>query len=168
MSIRNNSSKISRCNSLIKELHGDFTQKWSKPRSSEHLLRVYSLFTCHLLSSSLKLTFHKALTKQVKLYACLTCEFVADIHHLKFQNLQNNVLRTTGKFPRCTAIHDFHTYFNLPYVYDYKIKLCRLQAEVIRNHENEHIRSLGQGLAKHRKYKSLKLGDGQAWDRSSV
>jgi hypothetical protein len=46
-------------------------------------------------------------------------------------------------------------------------KLCRQQAEVIQNHENEHVRSIGQGEAKNRKYQGLKLGDGQAYDRSS-
>jgi hypothetical protein len=40
------------------------------------------------------------------------------------------------------------------------------QAEVIQNHENEHIRGIGQGEAKRRKYKRLRLGCGQAYDRS--
>jgi hypothetical protein len=53
--------------------------------------------------------------------------------------------------------------FNLLYVYDYTAKLCRQQAEVIQNHENEHIRSIGQGEEIHRKYKRLKLADGQAY-----
>jgi hypothetical protein len=48
--------------------------------------------------------------------------------------------------------------FNLPYVYDYIIKLCRQRAEVTKNHENKHIRSIGQGEAKPREYKTLKLG----------
>jgi hypothetical protein len=52
-------------------------------------------------------------------------------------------------------------------VYDYITKLCRKKAEVIQNHENEHVRSIGQGEATHRKYKRLKLGGGQAYDRSS-
>jgi hypothetical protein len=46
-------------------------------------------------------------------------------------------------------------------------KLCRQQAEVIQNHENEHVRSIGQGEDRHRKYKRLKLGRGQAYDRLS-
>jgi hypothetical protein len=57
-----------------------------------------------------------------------------------------------------------HTAFNLPYVYDY-IKLCRKQAEVIRNHENKHVRGIGQGEATHRNYKRLKLGGSLAYDR---
>jgi hypothetical protein len=83
------------------------------------------------------------------------------------QRLQNNVLPTIRNFPRCTPIRDFHTAFNLPYVYDYITKLCRKQAEVIQNHENERIRGKGQGEARHRKYMRLKLGGGQAYDRSS-
>jgi hypothetical protein len=48
-----------------------------------------------------------------------------------------------------------------------KQKLCRQQAEVIQNHENENVRNIGQGEARHRKYKRLKLGGGHAYDRSS-
>jgi hypothetical protein len=47
------------------------------------------------------------------------------------------------------------------------IKLCRQQAEVVQNHENEHVHSIGQGEARHRKYKRLKHGGGQAYGRSS-
>jgi hypothetical protein len=60
-----------------------------------------------------------------------------------------------------------HTAFSLPYVYDYITKLGRQHAEVIQNHENEHVHSIGQGEARHRKYKRLKLDGGQAYDRSS-
>jgi hypothetical protein len=41
------------------------------------------------------------------------------------------------------------------------------QAEVIQNHDNEVVRNIGQGEARHRKYKRHKLGGGQAYDRSS-
>jgi hypothetical protein len=47
-------------------------------------------------------------------------------------------------------------------------KLCRQQAEVIQNHDNENDRNIGQGEARHRKYKSLKLGGGHVYDRSSI
>jgi hypothetical protein len=40
--------------------------------------------------------------------------------------------------------------------------------EVFQNHSNENVRNIGQGEANHRKYKRLKLGGGQAHDRSSV
>jgi hypothetical protein len=46
-------------------------------------------------------------------------------------------------------------------------KLSRQQAEVIQNYENANVRNIGQGEARHRKYKRLKLGDGQAYDRSN-
>jgi hypothetical protein len=42
------------------------------------------------------------------------------------------------------------------------------KAEVIQNHDNENVRNIGQGEARHRKYKKLKLVGGQAYDRSSV
>jgi hypothetical protein len=41
------------------------------------------------------------------------------------------------------------------------------QAEFIQNHDNENVCIIGQGEARHRKYKRLKLGSGQAYDRSS-
>jgi hypothetical protein len=46
-------------------------------------------------------------------------------------------------------------------------ELCRQQAEVILNHDNENVRCIGQGEARHRKYKRLNLGGGQAYDRLS-
>jgi hypothetical protein len=39
-------------------------------------------------------------------------------------------------------------------------KLCRRQAEIIHNHENENVRYIGQGETPHRKHKILKLGGG--------
>jgi hypothetical protein len=48
------------------------------------------------------------------------------------------------------------------------LKLCRQQAEVIHNHENANVRNIGQIEAQHRKYKRLKLGGCQAYDRSSA
>jgi hypothetical protein len=87
---------------------------------------------------------------------------------LKLQRLQNKVLRTFGNLPRRTPVRELHKAFNIAYIYDYIIKLCRQQAEVIRNHENAKVRSIGQGEARRQKYKRLKLGSGQAYDRSSV
>jgi hypothetical protein len=86
---------------------------------------------------------------------------------MKLQHLQNKVLRTIGKFSRNTLIHDIHISFQIPYVYDFKTKLCKQQAKVIQHHENIHVRNIGQGEARHRKYKRLKLGGGQAYDRLS-
>jgi hypothetical protein len=67
----------------------------------------------------------------------------------------------------CTPVSDLHTAFNLPYVFDYITKLCKQQAEVIQKQASEHVRSIGQGEASHRKYKRLNLGGGQPYDRSS-
>jgi hypothetical protein len=57
--------------------------------------------------------------------------------------------------------------FQIPFVYDYITKLCREQAEAIQNRDNENVRNTEQSEARHRKYKRLKLGSGQAYDRSS-
>jgi hypothetical protein len=42
----------------------------------------------------------------------------------------------------------------------------RQQAEVIQNHEDANVRKIAQGEPRHRKYKRLKPGGGQAYDRS--
>jgi hypothetical protein len=63
--------------------------------------------------------------------------------------------------------HHWHLAFPIPFVYDYITKLCRQQAEVIQNHDNENVCTIGHGEARHRKYRRLKLGGGQAYDRSS-
>jgi hypothetical protein len=52
-------------------------------------------------------------------------------------------------------------------IYDYITKLCRQQAEVLQNHENANVRNIAQVEPRHRKFKELKLGGGQAYDRSS-
>jgi hypothetical protein len=36
-----------------------------------------------------------------------------------------------------------------------------------KNHENANVRNIGQGEPRHRKYKGLKLGGGEAYDRTS-
>jgi hypothetical protein len=62
---------------------------------------------------------------------------------MKLQRLQTKVLRTIGNFPRRTPVRDVHMAFHLPYVYDYMKKLCRQQAEVIQNHDNENVHNIG-------------------------
>jgi hypothetical protein len=94
--------------------------------------------------------------------------FAAVSHLLKLQGLQNKVLRTIGSFPRRTSVRDMHVAFQIPYVYDYITQTCRQQAELIQNHENENVRYIEQGEARHRKYKRLKLGGGHVYDCSSV
>jgi hypothetical protein len=56
------------------------------------------------------------------------------------------------------------TALSLPSIYDYKLKLCRNQAEVAQNHDNGHVRSIEQSEARHRTYKRLKRGNGQSYD----
>jgi hypothetical protein len=50
-----------------------------------------------------------------------------------------------------------HKAFQMPYVYDYIIKSCRQQAEVIQNHENENVRYIGQGKAHTENIRGLNL-----------
>jgi hypothetical protein len=101
-------------------------------------------------------------------YACPTWEFQAETYLLKLQRIQNKVLRTIGNLPRSTLVHDIHVAFQSPYVYDFITKLCRRQAEIIHNHENENVHNIEQGETPHRKHKRLKLGGGHLYDRSSV
>jgi hypothetical protein len=87
---------------------------------------------------------------------------------MKLQCLQNKVLRTTGYFPRRTPVRDLHMAFKLLYVqvYDY-IKIMQATSRSHTKHENENVRNVGEDEARHRKYKILKLGGGQAYDCSS-
>jgi hypothetical protein len=130
-------------------------------------IRVYSLFKSERLNANIKLTLHKVLIRSVMTYAYPAWEFAADTYLLKLQRLQNRVLRTIGNFPRRTPVRELHVAFKIPYVYDFITNLCRQQTEVIQNHVNPNVRNIGQGEAQHRKYKRLKLGGGQAYDRSS-
>jgi hypothetical protein len=80
-------------------------------------------------------------------YAYPTWELAAESHLLKLQCLQNRVLRTTENFPKRTLVRDLHMAFQIPYIYDYIMKLCRQKAEVIQNHDNENVHNIGQGEA---------------------
>jgi hypothetical protein len=60
------------------------------------------------------------------------------------------------KFKINTGSH-LHMAFQVPYIYDYIMKLCRQQAEAIQNHENAKVPDIGQGEARHRKCKRLNL-----------
>jgi hypothetical protein len=62
----------------------------------------------------------------------------------------------------CTPVCKLHVAFKIPYMYGYMT-----QFEVILNYVNRNIRGVEQGEVRHRKYKGLKLGDGQAYDSSS-
>jgi hypothetical protein len=100
-------------------------------------------------------------------YVCSAWEFAANTHLIKLQRLRNKVLHTIDNFPRATPVREMHMAFHFPYVYDYMPKLCRQQAEVILNHDNENVRYIGQGEARHIKYKKLKIGGGRAYGLSS-
>jgi hypothetical protein len=100
-------------------------------------------------------------------YACPAWDFAADTHLMKLQRLQNRVLSTSGTFPRPTLDRELHMAFQVPYIYDSITTLCRQQSEVIQNHVDANVRYIGNGEARHRKYKRLKLGGGQAYARSS-
>jgi hypothetical protein len=129
-------------------------------------IRICSLFKSERLSANIKLTIHKAQMRSVMTFFP-AWELAADTYHLQLQRLRNKVLRTIGNFPKCTTVRDLHTAFDLPCGYDYITKLCRQQAEVIQNHENERVRCVWQGKARHRKYRRLKFGGGQAYNRTS-
>jgi hypothetical protein len=129
-------------------------------------IRIYFLFRSQRLSAKIKLTLHKALIRSVMAYACTAWKFSKETYLFKIEALK--VLHTIGNFPRCTPIRDLHTAFNLPYVYDYVTKLCRQLPEVIQNPDNVHVRSIGQGEERRRKYKRTKIGGGQAHGRSSA
>jgi hypothetical protein len=126
-------------------------------------IRIYSLFKSERLSANIKLTLHKALIRSVIIYAWPAWEFAAESHLLKLHRLQNGVLHTIGSFPRRTLVCDMHDD-----AYDYITKSCRQQAEVIQNHGNENVRYIGQGKARHRKYRRLKLGSDHVYNCSSV
>jgi hypothetical protein len=130
-------------------------------------IKIYSLFKSERLSTNINLTLYKALASVIMTYACPAWEFAAYNHLLELQLRQNKILRNIGNFPKCTPVRDLYMAFKLLYLYDYIIKLCRQQIEVIQNHKNTNVRNIGQGEPRHRKYKGLNLGGGQAYDRSS-
>jgi hypothetical protein len=108
---------------------------------------LYSLSKSERLTANINLALLKALIRFVMTYAFLAWKFVAESHLLKLQRLQNLVLRNIGKFPRRTSVRDLNVVFQIPYVYDFIMKLCRQQIEVIQNHDNENVRNIGQGEA---------------------
>jgi hypothetical protein len=137
-----------------------FTVKKKAASSSETLvsskalrisISIYPLLKTECLSVSTKLTLYKTLIRSVLTYACPAWEFAADSHLLKWQRLQNKVLRTIGNLPRRTLTRDLHMAFKITYLNDFFTKLCRQQATVIPNHENVNIGNIGQGEARHRK-----------------
>jgi hypothetical protein len=133
-------------------------------QSLAYYIGTHSLFKSGSLSTNIKLTLYKALIRSLTIYACPTCENAVDAHLLKLQCLQNRVLRVIGNLNRCTQVRELNVAFKVPNVYDYITKLCRTQDKVLLNHVNPIRRGIGQGEARHRR---LKLGGGQAYDRSA-
>jgi hypothetical protein len=81
---------------------------------------------------------------------------------LKFERLQNKFLGTIGNFARGTLVLDLHVAFKIRVVYDFVTKLSRQQAEVILKRHNLSLRNIEQ----RKKYKRLKPGGEQTYDRS--
>jgi hypothetical protein len=79
-------------------------------------IRLYSLFKSGRLNANIKLTLPKSLIRSIMTYTCPALEFAAETHLLKLQRLQNQVLHTTGNFPRRTSVRDLHVAFQIPYV----------------------------------------------------
>jgi hypothetical protein len=100
-------------------------------------IRTYSIFKSKHLNANIKLIVYRALIRSIMIYACSTWEFAADTHLMKLQRLQKRVLHTISNIDRCTPVRDLPLAFKIPYFYDYTTQLCRRQAEVILNHENQ-------------------------------
>jgi hypothetical protein len=75
----------------------------------------YSLFS--IQKWAIKLMLHKTLVRSVMIYAFPALEFAADTHLLKFECLQNKILRTTCKFLKCTPVHELKMTFQVPFIY---------------------------------------------------
>lgn len=89
------------------------------------------LLTNERLSTHYTLTHNRALIRSSMTFAYLGQEFAPDTILMTLQRLQNKVFRTIGIIARNTPARDMHNDFQIPYIYDYKTKLCRQQAQVI-------------------------------------
>jgi hypothetical protein len=76
-------------------------------------LSIYPILKIERLSVGAKLIVYKALIRFMLTYACPVCEFAADSHLLKLQQLQNRALRTIGNLPRHTLVRDLHRSFKV-------------------------------------------------------
>jgi hypothetical protein len=115
----------------------------SEAKGCRAFIKTYFLFRSGHLSTSIKLTLQADRIRSVMTYACPDWELAADTHLLKLQRVQNKVFLIIGNYRRSTPVRDLYTVFKFPYIHDYKTKFCRQQAE--------HVRSVGQGEARHRK-----------------
>lgn len=76
-------------------------------------------------------------------YTCPTWEYGADAHLLKLLRLQNTALRVSVNIYMRTLVRKLHVALKTSYVCDYINKCCRVQGKVIKNHENQYVRSIG-------------------------
>jgi hypothetical protein len=118
-------------------------------------ITIYSLSKYEHLSANTKLTLHKALFLEVS-GTHLSLKIAAPAKRSSAHNWKFSKVHTGPRFA--------NGFQSSLWIQLYITQLCSQQAEVIQNHENEHVRSIGQGEARHRKYKRLKLGGGQAYD----
>jgi hypothetical protein len=58
--------------------------------------------------------------------------------------LQDKIIGTVRNLSRRTLVRHLHTASDPKYIYEYVAELCRLQAEVTRNHENYRVCSVRQ------------------------
>lgn len=111
--------------------------------------RIYYSLKSERLRANIKLTLHKTLIRFVMTYTSSAWEFATHTHLMNFQSLKNKVLRNLGNFPRCSPV--LH-----PSVCT---SLCnKTLYATSRSHEDKHVRGIGQGEERHRKYERLKLG----------
>jgi hypothetical protein len=145
----------------------EIAYKMIEDKAFRTFIRIYSLFKSERLSTNIKLTLLKALIKSIMTYACPAWDFVTDNHLQKLQHLQSKFLSTIGIFPRAHTDswfpHDFQTSIQI-WLYN---RIMQATSRSNKNHENENVLNIGQGEPRHIKYKRLKLGSGQAYDRSS-
>jgi hypothetical protein len=88
------------------------------------------------LSTNIKLTLYKALIMSVMAYTCARWKYATDVHLLKLQTPGEESSMRYWKPRQTHSGSELHLAFKIPYMYNYIIKLCRTQAEVIINHQN--------------------------------
>jgi hypothetical protein len=111
---------------------------------------------------------HDRCSAFIDLYICKNCKSDDDIYYSKSGDWYDAVAVIALDNIYCGGMpKSWSSGLNSEKSYNYITKSCRQQAEVIQNHRNANVRNIGQGEPRHRKYKRLKLGGCQAYDRSS-
>jgi hypothetical protein len=129
-------------------------------------IRIHSLFRSEHLSANIILTFHRALIQSVMTFL-LRLGFSGRHLPLKTAALAKQASPHQWKFskvhigPRLAQGFQHSVYIRL---YN---RIVQATNRSHKNHENEHVRGTGQGEARYRQYKRLKLGGGHAYDNSS-